>query len=119
MCVKPLFNLSFRAGKIELDAIRKKDLSNYDSIKLLAKQNHCDVLIEKKTNSKIPDYNVYSVLARRKWINPNYIFAHEMTSVHKSETKENILKKIFEATMRASNEAKAKTLELAKIMIAK
>ena len=117
MCVQPISALVFRAGKIELNAIHKNDLSNYDSIALLAKQNYCDFLIEKKTNKHVPDYNIYSVIARRKWINPNYVYGVEVTTVHKSESKEDVLKKIFETTKRASNAAKNKTLELAKSII--
>lgn len=119
MCVQPISTLSFRAGKIELNAIRKKDLSNYDSISSLAKHNHCDFLIEKKTNKHAPDYNIYSVIARRKWINPRYVYAQEMISVHKSESKEEFLKKIFETTKRASDAAKSKTHELARSIIKK
>ena len=119
MCVQPISALSFRAGKIELNDIQKRDLSNYDSIKLLAKQSYCDFLIEKKTNKYTPDYNVYCVLARRKWIQPNYIFAQELTSAHKSETKEAILQKIYEATKKASQGTKVKILELAKTLIEK
>ena len=119
MCVQPISALSFRAGKIELNDIKKRDLSNYDSIKLLAKQSHCDFLIEKKSNKYTPDYNVYCVLARRKWIQPNYIFAQELTSAHKSETKEAILQKIYEATKKASQGTKVKILELAKTLIEK
>ena len=118
MCVKPISALSFRAGKIELDAIRKAELSNYDSIKLLAKQNFCDILIEKKCNEKFtPDYNVFMIIARRKWIKPNYIYSSEAASVHKNTPIEDVANKIYEATVRAACEAKEKTLELAKTFI--
>ena len=118
MCVKPISALSFRAGKIELNAIHKAELSNYDSIKSLAKQNFCDILIEKKCNEKYtPDYNVFMVIARRKWINPNYIFSSEATSVHKNTPIEEVANKIYEATMHAAGAAKEKTLELAKMFI--
>lgn len=118
MCVKPISAVSFRAGKIELDAINKKDLLNYDSIKLLARQKFCDLLIEKKENPKIPkDCIIYNVLARRKWIKPNYVFANEMTTLNKNTPLEEIVHKIYETSLKAANATKEKTLELARAYI--
>ena len=118
MCVKPISALCFRAGKIELDAIHKAELSNFDSIKLLARQNFCDFLIEKRGNKQFtPDYDVFVVVARRKWIKPNYVYANEITSVHKNTPINDVANKIYEATKRAANAAKEQTLELAKTFI--
>lgn len=118
MCVKPVSAISFRAGKIELDEIHKRDLSNYDSIKLLARQNFCDFLIEKKNSKKLTsNYDVFFIVARRKWLNPDYIFATEATTVNKNTPMEEVAKIIYEATKRAAFATKEKTLELAKAFI--
>lgn len=114
MFVCSISAVNFKAGKIELDSIHKRDLSNYDSLKLLARQRFCDILIEKKSNIHTPDYHVYNVLARRKWINPEYVYAQDATTVHKSASLEEVAQKIYQATIKAVNVTAAKTLELAR-----
>ena len=118
MCVQPISALSFRAGKIELNAINRKDLSNYDSIQLLARQSYCDFLIEKKQNLKYtPDYNVFQVLARRKWINSKYIYGQEFVTLHKNTPSEKVAEKIYELSLAAVKNTRKKILDLAKTCI--
>ena len=120
MCVNPVSMVSFRAGKIELNAIHKSDLSNYDSIKMLARQRFCDLLIEKKEMNKFnSDYIVYQILARRKWIKPDYVFALEATTVHKNTPLEDVSEIIYQASKKAANATKDITLELARKFIGK
>jgi hypothetical protein len=109
--------VNFKAGKIELDSIHRLDLPNYDSLKLLARQKFCDILIEKRSNVSTPDYQVYNILARRKWINPEYVYTQDATTVHKSASLEEVAKKVYQASSRAVNVTAAKTLELARSFI--
>ena len=117
MCMQPVSALSFKAGKIELDYLQKKDLLNYDNIKLLARQSFCDFLIEKKNNKTLPEYNVIKVLARRKWINPNYVFTSEISVLPRSASPEDLAQKVFETSLRAANTTREKILESAKNFI--
>lgn len=115
MRVLPISASSFKAGKIELSNININDLSNYDNIKLLAKNNMCDVLIEKKADIKnIPDYVVYHILARRHGITKRYIYEQDAATVSKNATKEEVSEKLFEAVNRASEILKKKSLKFAK-----
>ena len=114
----PVSALNFKAGKIELDYIQKRDLPNYDSLKLLARQSFCDFLIEKKTDFKtIPEYDLIKVLARRKWFYPNYIFSFEAVAVPKNTSAEEVAKKVFEISSNAANVTREKILECAKAFI--
>ena len=120
MCVQAISAVNFKAGKIELEAIDKKDLSNYDNLKLLAQKKYCDFLIEKKHNHKYaPDYNVFLILARIKGINSKYIFTREAVTLHKNTTKEKVLENIYDASVKAANSAKEAILNLAKSYIKK
>ena len=109
---------NFRAGKIELDNIYKNDLTNYDSIKQLAREKHCDFLIEKKSNFKsAQEYDLFKVLARRKWINPKYVFGISIAAIPISATPEEIAKTIYQISLTAANITKEKAHELAKSFI--
>ena len=59
MCVNPISAICFKSGKIELNRIKKDDLSNYDSIKRLAAENFCDFLIEKKPEKNTCQMIIY------------------------------------------------------------
>ena len=109
---------SFKAGKIELSNINENDLSNYDNIQLLARRNHCDILIEKKSNIKhVPDYDVYHILARRHGITKQYVYEQDATTISKNATREEVAEKLFEAINRTSELLKKKSLEFAKKFI--
>ncbi len=108
----------FKAGKIELTDINKQDIINYDSIQTLAKKKFCDFHIKKKTDMKyIPDDNVYTVLARRKWIKPNYIFGISSTTIPKNASKQEVAQCIMETSIKAANTVKEKICDLAKAFI--
>ena len=120
MCVTPIMPLVFKPSKIELEKIKKQDLPNYDSLKKLAKEQFCDILIEKKDNVKCaPDYNIFKILARRRWINPQYIYGNDIVTVRKNTPVEEVSKKIYDASVRAANITKAKATELAHQFIRK
>ena len=120
MCVHPISALNFKAGKIELKDITTKDLSNLDSIAILAKKHYCDVLIEKKSCTKqLSDFNVFYIIARRKWINPKYIYSYETTSIKKMATAEEASNKILETVQKTFIEAKSISHKLAQKFIAK
>lgn len=118
MRVLPISASSFRAGKIELSNININDLSNYDNIQLLARRNHCDILIEKKSNIKhVPDYDVYHILARRHGITKQYVYEQDATTISKNATREEVAEKLFEAINRTSELLKKKSLKFAKKFI--
>lgn len=118
MCVTPIHPTMFRAGKIELDAIPQNDLQNYTSLQTLAKQNFCDLLIEKSQNEKIPkDYNVFRILARRKGLNQKYVFGDDTVTVRKNTPIEEVAQKIYDASARAVKITKAKAMQIAKTYI--
>lgn len=115
MCVKPISALGFRAGKIELNDLKRNDLSNYDNIVKYAKSNFCDFLIEKKGNLKyFTDYDVYQILARKKDVTSKYIFAYESVTTRKNTPFEEVETKIYEAIKRAAAAAKETTEEIAR-----
>ena len=118
MCVTPIHPTVFRSGRIELDAIHKADLSNYLGLKTLAKQNFCDLLIQKQNNPRIPqDYNVFRIFAQRKGVNQKYIIGDDTVTVLKNTPIEEVAQKIFDASARAVKATKTKALELAKTYI--
>ena len=120
MFVHPITTTNFKAGKIELEKIHKQELTNYDSIKLLARQRFCDFLIKKKTDIKgAPEYSVIMVFARRKWIQPQYVFGSDLSTVPKNASPNEIAKVVFETSSRAAKMATEKTIELAKTFIHK
>jgi len=118
MRVFSVSSISFRDGKIELDDINMKDLSNYTSIKRLAKENFCDLLIEKKSDFKsLKGYDLFKVIARRKWVNPRYIFGLCAAAVPKSATPDEIARTVYQISMNAANITREKAIELAKNFI--
>lgn len=118
MCVTPIHPTVFRSGKIELNAIPQTDLQNYAGLEMLAKQNFCDLLIEKSNNEKIPkDYNVFRIIARRKGLNQKYVFGDDTVTVRKSTPLEEVAKKIYDASARAVKITKAKVMQVAKTYI--
>ena len=72
----------------------------------------------KKDGEKyLPNDNIYTVLARRKWITPQYIYGSCITKINKNATPIEVCKKIYEASINAANVTKAKTAKLAKLFI--
>lgn len=117
MCVIPVLPVVFKPSKIELEKIHKQDLANYNNLKQLAEKNFCDILIEKNNTKSIPDFNVYRVLARRRWINPQYVFGDYIITLHKNTPLKEVSEKIYDASVKATRITKEKTRQLARKFI--
>lgn len=120
MCVIPAISASFKPSKIELEKIKITDLPNYSNLQKLARERFCDFLIKKYDSIKSADnYNVFRVFARRRWINPQYVFGEDTITLQKNAPAEVVSQKIYEASIHAADMAKTKTKELAQKFIGK